>query len=126
MRIFLDANVVFSASKSDGAVRLLVRRLLDAGHECLADEYVVIEARRNLEAKGPEAMLERLESIKYHHDRVNKTYYGGDLRSWQRYIKHLPLSIDIIPEPFSVRLQGFTGVCSMRSLNATTTSWRGV
>ena len=56
MRIFLDANVVFSASKSDGAVRLLVRRLLDAGHECLADEYVVIEARRNLEAKGPEAL----------------------------------------------------------------------
>jgi len=56
MRIFLDANVLFSASKSNGAVRLLVRRLLDAGHECLADEYVVIEARRNLEAKGPEAL----------------------------------------------------------------------
>src|SRR5258706_449714 len=56
MRIFLDANVLFSASKFNGAVRLLVRRLLDAGHECLADEYVVIEARRNLEAKGPEAL----------------------------------------------------------------------
>ncbi|MEO8008131.1 MAG: PIN domain-containing protein [Betaproteobacteria bacterium] len=56
MRIFLDANVLFSAAKSDGAVRLLIRRLLDAGHECLADEYVAIEARRNLEAKGPEAL----------------------------------------------------------------------
>jgi hypothetical protein len=57
MRIFLDANVLFSAAKSDGAVRLLVRRLLDAGHECLADEYVVTEARRNLAAKGPEALV---------------------------------------------------------------------
>ena len=57
MRIFLDANVLFSAAKSDGAVRMLVRRLLDAGHECLADEYVVTEARRNLAAKGPEALV---------------------------------------------------------------------
>lgn len=57
MRIFLDANVLFSATKSDGAVRLLVRRLLDAGHECVADEYVVTEVRRNLAAKGPEALV---------------------------------------------------------------------
>jgi predicted nucleic acid-binding protein len=57
MRIFLDANVLFSAAKSDGAVRLLMHRLLDAGHACLADEYVVTEARRNLAAKGPEALL---------------------------------------------------------------------
>jgi uncharacterized protein len=56
MRIFLDANVLFSAAKSDGAVRMMVRRLLDAGHECVADEYVVTEARRNLAAKGPEAL----------------------------------------------------------------------
>ena len=57
MRVFLDANVLFSAAKSDGAVRLLLHRLLDAGHECLADEYVVTEARRNLAAKGPEALV---------------------------------------------------------------------
>lgn len=55
MRIFLDANVLFSAAKSDGAVRRLCRRLLDDGHECWADDYVVTEARRNLAAKGPEA-----------------------------------------------------------------------
>ena len=29
MRIFLDANVLFSAAKSDGAVRSLVTQLLD-------------------------------------------------------------------------------------------------
>jgi uncharacterized protein len=57
MRIFLDANVLFSAAKSDGAVRLLLHRLMDAGHECLADEYVLTEARRNLASKDPEALV---------------------------------------------------------------------
>ena len=36
MRVFLDANVLFSAAKSDGAVRELLRLLLQAGHECWA------------------------------------------------------------------------------------------
>ena len=31
MRVFLDANVLFSAAKSDGAVRELLRRLQTAG-----------------------------------------------------------------------------------------------
>lgn len=56
MRVFLDANVLFSAAKSDGAVRELLHLLLDAGHECWADDYVVFEARRNLASKGPEAL----------------------------------------------------------------------
>ena len=56
MRVFVDANVLFSAAKSNGAVRELLRRLLDAGHECWVDDYVVVEARRNLDAKGPEAL----------------------------------------------------------------------
>jgi predicted nucleic acid-binding protein len=56
MRIFLDANVLFSAAKSDGAVRQLVTLLIDAGHECWADAYVTEEARRNLSAKAPEGL----------------------------------------------------------------------
>ena len=56
MRVFLDANVLFSAAKSDGAVRHLLRRLLERGHECWVDAYVVSEAQRNLAAKGPEAL----------------------------------------------------------------------
>ena len=52
MRIFLDANVLFSAAKSDGAVRRLLALLVEAGHECWADGYVVEEARRNLIAKA--------------------------------------------------------------------------
>lgn len=56
MRVFLVANILFSAAKSDGAVRALVRLLLERGHECWADAYVVAEARRNLLAKGPPAL----------------------------------------------------------------------
>lgn len=57
MRVFLDANILFSAAKSDGAVRELLRLLLDGGHECWVDDYVVIEARRNLTAKKPDALI---------------------------------------------------------------------
>jgi len=56
MRVFLDANILFSAAKSDGAVRALLRLLVERGHECWADAYVVAEARRNLLAKGPAAL----------------------------------------------------------------------
>jgi predicted nucleic acid-binding protein len=57
MRVFLDANILFSAAKSDGAVRALLRLLLDGRHECWVDDYVVIEARRNLMAKAPDAVI---------------------------------------------------------------------
>ena len=58
MRIFLDANILFSAAKSDGAIRQLLGLLLDAGHVCVIDEFVVAEARRNLVAKYPKAVSE--------------------------------------------------------------------
>jgi predicted nucleic acid-binding protein len=56
MRIFLDANILFSAAKSDGAVRQLLAMLLKAGHECWVDGYVLEEARRNLAAKFPDGL----------------------------------------------------------------------
>ncbi|MGH8610460.1 MAG: PIN domain-containing protein [Gammaproteobacteria bacterium] len=56
MRIFLDANILFSAAKSDGAVRKLLTLLVKAGHECWADGYVAEEARRNLAAKAPDGL----------------------------------------------------------------------
>lgn len=54
--MFLAANILFSAARSDGAVRALVRWLLDHGHECQVDAYVAVEARRNLVHKGPQAV----------------------------------------------------------------------
>lgn len=67
MRIFLDANILFSAAKSGGAVRRLLEWLMKAGHECWADGFVAEEARRNLAAKAPdglpvlEALLGRMQ-----------------------------------------------------------------
>lgn len=56
MRIFLDANILFSAAKSDGAVRELLTSLVKASHECWADGYVAEEARCNLAAKAPDGL----------------------------------------------------------------------
>jgi uncharacterized protein len=58
MRIFLDANVLFAASWSDGAVRRLLRELLAARHVLVADAYVLVEARRNLLHKSREGTQE--------------------------------------------------------------------
>ena len=75
MRVFLDANVLFSAAKSDGAVRRLLELLIAEGHVLCADGYVAEEARRNLAAKGPAglselaALLDRLEIAQAQADR---------------------------------------------------------
>ena len=67
MRIFLDAKILFSAARSDGAVRRLLEDLRQAGHQCVADGYVTGEARRNLEIKCPSA-LSSLSRILEHVD----------------------------------------------------------
>ena len=58
MRIFLDANILFSAAKSAGAVRRLLELLRGAGHECWVDGFVITEARRNLELKAPSSLAD--------------------------------------------------------------------
>lgn len=60
-RVFLDANVLFSAAWGDGGQ---MRRLWDLkGAELLTSEYAADEARRNLrepaEIRGLEALLRR-------------------------------------------------------------------
>lgn len=64
MRVFLDANILFSAARADGAVRRLLVLTEAAGHELWADAYVFEEARRNLAAKaaGGLAVLEALSA----------------------------------------------------------------
>ena len=56
MRIFFDANILFSAAKSAGALRGFLGHLRDCGHTLVADAYVVDEAGRNIEAKFPAAL----------------------------------------------------------------------
>lgn len=68
LRIYLDANILFSAAQSDGAVRRLLYLLHADGHFLVADAYVAAEARRNLAVKASadaaaylEALLSRIE-----------------------------------------------------------------
>lgn len=57
-RPFLDANVLFSAAWSAGSRLRLLWEL--RGTELLASEYVVEEARRNLETEEARARLQAL------------------------------------------------------------------
>ena len=69
MRIFLDANILFSAARADGAIRRLLVLLDKAKHTCWVDGFVIEEARRNLAAKSPsglpelDTLIERLHRI---------------------------------------------------------------
>jgi predicted nucleic acid-binding protein len=56
VRIFLDANILFSAARADGAIRQFLALTEAAGHELWADAYVFEEARRNLVAKTPDSL----------------------------------------------------------------------
>ncbi len=63
LRIFLDANVLFSAARAAGAMRQMLSALRARGHILVADEYVCIEARRNVATKVSTAALRDLEEI---------------------------------------------------------------
>jgi hypothetical protein len=62
MRLFLDANVLFSAAKSAGPMRELLMSLVRADHDLRADDYVVEEARRNLALKNPKPQANSTKS----------------------------------------------------------------
>ena len=54
MRIFLDANVLFSAALNTGSSLSLLFRLAEAGAcELVSSPYAIDEARRNIARKSP-------------------------------------------------------------------------
>ena len=63
MRIFLDANILFSAAKSDSAIRQLLRHLKLAKHTLVADSYVQAEAIRNIAAKADAQAVSDLDTL---------------------------------------------------------------
>ena len=63
MRIFLDANILFSAAKSAGAIRQLLAQLNQRGHPLVADDYVATEARRNLTRKAGNDAIPYLDAL---------------------------------------------------------------
>lgn len=62
-RVFLDANILFSACRSHGAIRDLLHALEEQGNTLVADTYVAAEARRNLVAKGPHGSIAVLDAL---------------------------------------------------------------
>jgi predicted nucleic acid-binding protein len=61
MKVFLDANILFSASAEKSLVRELVLKIQQQGL-CVSNSYAVDEAKRNIIAKKF-GTLEKLESI---------------------------------------------------------------
>lgn len=63
MRIFLDANILFSAARSAGAIRAFLEALLADGHVGVTSDYALVEAQRNIEAKCGERELAQLDAL---------------------------------------------------------------
>jgi hypothetical protein len=61
MRVFLDANILFSGAQPHSRMRVFLVLLFKQG-ECITNAYAVEEARRNLEMKFP-AALPHLDSL---------------------------------------------------------------
>jgi len=52
MRIFLDANVLFSASNHDSHIARLLE-IVSQGHTAVTSDFALEEARRNVQLKRP-------------------------------------------------------------------------
>ncbi len=63
LRIFLDANILFLAAKSNGAVRQLLHDLNADGHLLVADTYVSTEAQRNIATKSNGDAIDYLQTL---------------------------------------------------------------
>ncbi|TVR06588.1 MAG: PIN domain-containing protein [Spirochaetaceae bacterium] len=56
MRIFLDANILFSAAFSNGAIRRLIHDIRNASHTVVVNRYVIDEALRNISIHRSESL----------------------------------------------------------------------
>lgn len=74
MRVFLDADVLFSASKPGSNIARLVEWLFDMG-TAVASDLAVEEARRNLALKRPE-WLEAFDSLHTHLELVPSAQFA--------------------------------------------------
>lgn len=64
MKLFLDANVLFTAAHHARGKSAFIVELSSKGHfEVVSSSFAIDEARRNLEAKSPDA-LENFENLR--------------------------------------------------------------
>lgn len=62
MKIFLDANVLFSASLPESRIAVLLEILQKRHHRCVSNDFAIEEARRNLLRLYPN-QLSRLAAL---------------------------------------------------------------
>ena len=65
MKIFLDANILFSASHTTSATRILFDATVKYADECITNPHAFEEAKRNIEAKRP-LQLSEFKKISSH------------------------------------------------------------
>lgn len=90
MRIFLDANILFSAAKSSGAIRQLLAKLNESGHELVVDNYVLTEARRNLMVKATPDAIDYLDALLLQTEMSHVQHSPQRLSSAQAQVDWLP------------------------------------
>ncbi|QDU70143.1 PIN domain-containing protein [Engelhardtia mirabilis] len=74
MRVFLDANVLFSASNAGSATQRLIA-LGTARAQLITSELAILEARKNLRLKRP-SWLEAFETLRESIDIVPTVVFG--------------------------------------------------
>jgi len=57
---------------------------------------MLLELRPEFAELEGKDMAQAIDKCRYNHDGINDTYYGGDVRSWQRYTLQLPVPGDIV------------------------------
>ena len=82
MKVFLDANILFSASNLQSRTATLLAGLIQRGHETVTSVYAWGEVVRNVNAKCP--------------------HWLGSL---QRFREHIDI-IDVFTEPLDVECEG--------------------
>lgn len=88
MRIFLDANILFSAANPKWRTSVLVQWLIENA-TCVTSSYAVEEARRNLAASFPEhrpSLEKLLRQIEIHATAICKLDSSIDLKEKDRPI----------------------------------------
>jgi hypothetical protein len=66
---------------------------------------LLLELSEEFTKEGKDGISPALEREKYKFDGINRSYYGGDSRSWQRYTRSLPVAGTISVDPHTLVME---------------------
>jgi hypothetical protein len=97
MRLFLDANILFSASAKGSATRLLLDAAIRFTDACITNPHALEEAKRNIELKRPDQSSELIKICK--HISVSNAFYTD-------------LAVDLPPQDIPVLASAIGAQCT--------------